>query len=249
MGESYIQYADVGNVIEEPGGAPSDTTWTPFDQQIASEELPAISNRSGFGQGSYRFLEASIHGRLLPTYEEPSCRTENFIGAGISRSTLGTTNQIAGGFVKAAAVDPEPISKTILAGIGKLVGFIGGIFGGHHAAAVAREQATLCAAIPATNQALMQIDSDFFSGKITKDQAFSALDDLYQNFTQEVQPVLQDTAQSNNEAGGYRRALRAEIDVRKQHDYLGFVLPYTAKIALVIALVIGGVFYIARHIG
>ena len=89
---------------------------------------------------------------------------------------------VGGGLKIAATVDPEPISKGILAIVSSVVSLIGGIFGQAHAKAVAGEQADICSAVPALNAALQQIDAGLAAGSITPSQATSAYSQMQSSF-------------------------------------------------------------------
>jgi hypothetical protein len=62
----------------------------------------------------------------------------------------------------------------------------------HHAAAVAKEQGTLCAAVPAANQALQVIDEAVQSGQATPQQAIDALNAMPGQFRSQVSGIYQD---------------------------------------------------------
>lgn len=80
-----------------------------------------------------------------------------------------TTALTAGSAPLIAASAAVPIIGVGIAAIGTLISAIGA----HHAQAVAAQNNALCTAVPATNQALQQIDAELAAGTITPSQASS----------------------------------------------------------------------------
>jgi hypothetical protein len=60
----------------------------------------------------------------------------------------------------------------------------------HHAAAVAREQSTLCGAVPQVNKALSEVDAAVTSGSISAAEADFELDQIDAEFHQAVAPIV-----------------------------------------------------------
>lgn len=106
---------------------------------------------------------------------------------GIKVANLGTA--AAGTIYTLAATDPEPVTKAVIAGIGAVVSFIGGEFAKHHAQAIALEQRDICAAALRVNVLLDQIDSEYYAGSVSADQAGAALKNARDAYEQIVQPV------------------------------------------------------------
>ncbi len=99
--------------------------------------------------------------------------------------------------------------------VASVLGDIFGIFGGHHAAAVAKEQNTLCQIIPAVNQALQIVDQALASGQMTSADASQALDNTLAAYQQTVAQIIKDNPSQCNAACVYGRALRGIVAQRK----------------------------------
>jgi len=108
--------------------------------------------------------------------------------AGIPRSIgLNTTDQqVTGGLVKAAAVDPEPITKSILAGAAKISGF----FTAAHQRAVAKEAATLNNANPIFLNSVQQVVDGLNAGVLDSGTASNYLDQARDNYYATVQSII-----------------------------------------------------------
>lgn len=132
-------------------------------------------------------------------------------GSGAAAGGGGASAAGSAGFLAAAA--PFLILGAVAFGV------ISAIFA-HHAKAVAAEQTTMCAAVPGANEALAWVDSEFRSGRLSKQDASASLDELFRNFDRFIQPVLKDTGDGKkcNLACGYRRALQA-IVAKKKAEY------------------------------
>lgn len=120
-------------------------------------------------------------------------------------AVLGSAYQIekgAGtGLATAAMVDPEPISKGILAGVAAIFGG----FTAHHAAAVSSEQSTLCGVTNSFNYVLNQVEQGVMNGQIT---AVTGASILQQAFGQ-LQGNLNSIKKGQNAAWGYQIAMTA----------------------------------------
>ncbi len=108
-------------------------------------------------------------------------------GSGMLKPALTST---AGGLALKFAGAAGPAAPAVMA-VGALLEVFGAIFA-HHAAAVKKEQGTLCAAVPAANQALQVIDEAVTSGAATPQQAISALQAMPGQFQSEVSGIYQD---------------------------------------------------------
>jgi len=97
-----------------------------------------------------------------------------------SQVTAAKVGAVTGSGLKiAAAVDPEPISKGILAIASMFTGIFAGLFKEYHA----QRWAAVCAAVPTTNQLLQQIDQGLSSGQMTPAQATSQYQSLQSQFS------------------------------------------------------------------
>lgn len=148
-----------------------------------------------------RFLIYSKNGNTAPQFRNGQivdlgdCAT----ASGINLSSLQNESiafkaaalggKVASQIYVAAAADPEPVTKAIIAGIGLAVSFIGGFFARHHAQAVAREQTDICAGSVRINYLLQQVDQDFLSGKVSASDAGQALANIRAAFEQAVAGV------------------------------------------------------------
>lgn len=137
---------------------------------------------------------------FIPAYTAPGC--------GSTSNGFDTGAAIKGTLVK-SAVGSIPF-------VGGFLNSLLGAFGGHHAAAVKTEQATLCEAVPAANQFLQGIDQLFETGQLDAATALSALDQGLQNWREMVRPILKDSGGKCNAACVYEKCFLACIAYRKQ---------------------------------
>jgi hypothetical protein len=101
--------------------------------------------------------------------------------------------------------------------VGGLLSGLSGVFTGGHAKAVAREQSTLCEAVPGANAFLRQIDGFVQTGQLDYATAAGALDQGLQNWLAGVKSILKDAGGKCNAACFYEMGFRAAIDARKQN--------------------------------
>jgi hypothetical protein len=132
----------------------------------------------------------------------------------------GATSIGAGILGSGASIDPEPVSKSILAGLAAIFGG----FTAAHAAAVQREQDTLCEISTAYNQAIQQIEGAVAAGRLDAVNASSILDSIIQ----QLDPGLGAIAKPVNAAYGFRLALRA-LQIYNEN----YVFPGLAPVATV----------------
>lgn len=136
------------------------------------------------------------------SYNEPSCG-----GAGINS---GVGGQLASAGIN-SALNAIPIAGPLLT---KIFGAINPI--AHHAAAVKKEQATLCQAVPDANNFLRGIDAAVAQGQVDISQAAQILEQGYTNWLVEVKGIIKFGAGKNcNAACVYAKAFRAAIEMRK----------------------------------
>lgn len=95
---------------------------------------------------------------------------------------------IASGLGFGAKVDPEPISKALLA-VGAVVA---GLFGAAHTKAVLKEGQTLNSATPTFLGEVQATMSALSQGAITEDQAISYLQQAQVDFETAVKPIIKD---------------------------------------------------------
>jgi hypothetical protein len=165
-----------------------------------SSQLPTIT----------RFAQAGAIDLTTPGYQYcPSCSSECsgqaapdlnlFVRGGTM--ALGVTGAGVGVAVAAGAISAAAgaIVGLATAGIGTIIG-IYSIFHAHHAAAVAKEQSTLCADVPAANNYLKVIAQAVQQGAATPQQAMAALDSLLSDFKSAVAPILKMNSSQCNAA-------------------------------------------------
>lgn len=121
-------------------------------------------------------------------------------GIALNSSTI-ISMKVGSGLGAAASVDPEPISKGILAG---LTAILGG-FTAVHAQAVATEQQTGCAVAISFNQAASQLEQAVSQGLIDANTASS----IMQQVVQQLQAALSPIVKTGNFGAGMRIALNA----------------------------------------
>jgi hypothetical protein len=112
-------------------------------------------------------------------------------GQGVSMvkpALLSTTSGLALKFTPQAFAAGPIVGGIVLAiaGISKLFSVIFS----HHAAAMAKEQSTLCAAVPAANQSLELIDQAVAGGQATPQDGITALDAVVSGFRQAVAGII-----------------------------------------------------------
>lgn len=170
-------------------GAP-DRAW--FAQCIAARQL---LDRPGFASQEWTAAQACGAGQKPTGVLAASLTTGKITGiasAGVSgaeaigSAITGTAASAGGGIISGAVASAIPIIGSIVSA----VTFGLNIIGQHHAQAVAKENSYLCQLIPAANQALADIDTQFRSGQISSAQATQQLDDLVANFETNLAPVV-----------------------------------------------------------
>ncbi len=106
----------------------------------------------------------------------------------VKPALLSTTSGLALKFAPQAFAAGPIVGGIVLAvaGIAKLFSVIFA----HHAKAMAREQSTLCAAVPAANQSLELIDQAVAGGQATPADGIAALDSVVSGFRQAVSGII-----------------------------------------------------------
>jgi hypothetical protein len=97
-----------------------------------------------------------------------------------------------------------------------------------HARAVAREQGTLCQAVPQVNSAFFQIDSDFRAGHLSGQEAQAELDNVAAGFRQEVGAIIKEGPGQCNAACVIGHLVDAEV-VLKKEQYANSPLYYVKR--------------------
>jgi hypothetical protein len=122
-------------------------------------------------------------------------------GTQVLGSTFKIETGVIAGLRTGAAVDPEPISKGILAGVAAIFGG----FTAHHAQAVATEQQTLCGVSNAWNYVADQLEQGLAAARISAVQASGILENAYS----QLNPQLNAIKKGQNAAWGYQIAMTA----------------------------------------
>lgn len=190
--------------------------------------FPSVTSRTGFTQSAYDWCATAVAQGYLPDYQ-PGIRgtatqfTGGTQGCGTQKASLKAqlVSTVGAGALTvgtkmlgpSAAIPGGAIVAGVVIGVGAILEGLGAIFG-HHAAAIAKERGTLCAAVPMANAALEQLDQWLAAGQITAATYSQALDATAANFEAEVKPIT-DHPIGANEAGGYVRALRGIVARRK----------------------------------
>jgi hypothetical protein len=134
-------------------------------------------------------FQTSIQQRLL-LWPPPDASFANCSGVTGASATqrAGQIATGAGGITTALTAGATPLIAASAAipiiGIGvAAIGTIISMIGAHHAQAVAAQNSALCTAVPATNQALQQIDAELAAGTITAAQAQGFYSQIQAQFT------------------------------------------------------------------
>ena len=120
-------------------------------------------------------------------------------------NTTSALGDVASGAAQITA--PIPIVSQITA----IIADIANIFTGHHAAAVATEQADNCAVAFAFNKYIPSYDYAVYSGKLTAD---AALADVTQLVQQQLIPGLEPVIKAHNIGWGQAQILQAHVYFR-----------------------------------
>jgi hypothetical protein len=180
----------------------------PPDSSFVDLVLPAsrVSKTAGFTASDRQNLLSVVAQGYIPPYSPCSGQASGLLKATTALQAIGTMTM-------KVAPEAGPAAPFLAIG-GAIANLFGSIFGGH-AAAVGREQAALCAAIPAANQFLQQIDQALASGQVTASQASSLLDQVVQQYESGVAPIIKMSNSSCNAACVYLRELQAIVAKRK----------------------------------
>lgn len=187
-------------------------TLTP--QQVADQVFPAskVRNTPGFNQGVRDSVLAAATSGRMATPDSSTCGSvgsgsntvklvQTGAGLALTGASIGLT---AAGAITAAALAPWTL------GISALIGIFPMIFQ-HHAQAVALENRTICAAVPAANNALDVIIQAVASGAATPQQAIAALQSVESDFGSQVAPILKSSSSKCNAACVWKLELHAAV--------------------------------------
>jgi hypothetical protein len=175
--------------------------------------LNIVSGTAGFTQADQQWWAQCVQaGQLLSPPSGPQYATGSGCGAPVKSSTAAvtaTTTVVGAALLKFGGATGPAAPFVLAAGAAlEVLGDIFGIFGAGHAAAVRKEQATLCDYVPAANSALQAVTAGLNGGQLTSASASSALDNLVSAFKSAVSGILKMSGSSQcNEACQYIRAL------------------------------------------
>lgn len=175
--------------------------------------FPPVTNTAGFTASDKSKWEAAVEAGFIPNYTTSSgCQQPS---GSVSAATV-TTSAIGGTLLKVGGATGPAAPFVMAAGAAlSVLGDIFGIFGGHHAAAVAKEQGELCAYIPAANSALQAVDQGIASGALTSVTASQALDNIQNAFQTGVSNIMKMSSGACNAACVYYRMLQGIVAQRK----------------------------------
>ncbi|HLW53237.1 MAG TPA: hypothetical protein VKW06_10380 [Candidatus Angelobacter sp.] len=138
---------------------------------------------------------------------------EDCSGIPASSNLLGVSLSAGGGVAMKLAPLTGPAAPFVLLA-GGVMELFGALFG-HHAAKVRQEQQIICAVVAACNDTFNTIDQLVQSGQISGQQASQALDALYSQLLQNVQPILKQDSGHCNAACFILAEARGVIGKRK----------------------------------
>jgi len=156
--------------------------------QAVQQVMPTISNRAGFTQKVFNYIVGDVSRGSILNYSgaNPGDCAKAGNASSVKASLTKTGSAIDLKLVAAGTVAGPAAPFVIAAGV--ILGVFSAIFN-HHAMAVAREQGTLCAAVPAANATLAAIDGAVQSGQISPAVGAASLQQMLSEFTSTVAPI------------------------------------------------------------
>jgi hypothetical protein len=184
------------------------------DPAIQAQFFPRVTSTAGSKQVDLTNWTQAVESGYLPEYYKKTpgdCGTP--ASGKVSVPTIASS--LVGSVLLKFGGAAGPAAPFVLAAGAALtvLGDVFGIFTGHHAAAVAREQTELCEFIPAVNSALQAVDSGISSGVLTSAQAKDSLDNILSAFQQNISNIRK----SCNAACVYVRMLDGIVAQRKEN--------------------------------
>lgn len=182
-------------------------------QQAADQAMPesSISSTAGFTQAVWNDIEQAASTGTFVDFNPGNVTCTGVSaggnikiiqqGAGLALSgvSMGLT---AAGVVAASALAPFTL------GISALIGLLP-LFFAHHKAAVAKENQTICALVPAAQNYFEQIVAAVNTGIQTPAQGIAALQSLLSDFTSNIASIMKNSASSCNAACVWVKQLTA----------------------------------------
>lgn len=181
--------------------------------QAAAQVMPKSSIRStaGFTQTVYNDIMAAAQSGQFQAFNPSGCSGVS-AGGSIKLATMASGLALTGlqiglttsGLISAAALAPWTM------GISALIGLFP-VFFQHHAAAVALEQKTICAAVPAAENYLQVIEQAVQSGQIDPAHGIASLQSLLNDFTSQMSSIMKNSSSQCNAACVWVKELTAIV--------------------------------------
>lgn len=184
-------------------------------QQATEQIFPAAKVRStaGFNQAVRDVILAAATAGYLNAPLPSPCGSQSFAPGGdvklISTASGLALTGVSIGLTATGAITAAALAPWTL-GISALIGIFPMIFA-HHAQAVAKENQTICASVPACNNALQVIMQAVTNGQATPQQAISALQSLQSDFASQVSSIIKDNSSQCNAACVWKESLAAVV--------------------------------------
>lgn len=167
--------------------------------QAAAVGMPTITKTAGFTQAVFNMIQQDVSNGYISSYvtdQQTACAKAGN-PASISGALTSAGSGIALKLVAAGTVAGPAAPLVIAAGV--VLGIFSAVFN-HHALAVAKEQGTLCAAVPAANTAVSTVVQAVQAGTITPSVGAATLQQVLQDFTSTVSPIMKNDASNCNAA-------------------------------------------------
>jgi hypothetical protein len=187
--------------------------------QAAQQAMPkgTISSKAGFTQQVYDDIVQAAQSGQFAAFNPSGC-TGVSAGGNLKLAQTATGLALTGASAGAAIAGALTVVAPFLAPITAIVGLFGMIFS-HHAQAVALEQRTVCAAVPAANNYLQVIEQAVQSGAATPQQGIQALQSLLSDFTSQVSGIMKNNSSQCNAACVWVKELTAIVaEVSSQYQ-------------------------------
>jgi hypothetical protein len=181
--------------------------------QAAQQAMPKSSVRStpGFTQAVYNDIVAAAQSGEFQAFNPSGC---SGVSAGGNLKLIQTGGSLALTGLQIGLTTSGAISAAALApftmGISALIGLFP-MFFQHHAQAVALEQKTICAAVPAAENYLQVIEQAVQSGQIDPAHGIAALQSLLSDFTAQMSSIMKNTSSACNAACVWVKELTAIV--------------------------------------
>ncbi len=158
-------------------------------------------------------LRAAAESGFISDYRCPNGVSPTGVGTqlGVATAQAGLSAGLDAVKIGTTALNAIPIVGNILSSAISLIT----VPFAHHKAAVAREQATLCTAVPEVNAFLRQLDQYVLTGQWDHVTAVQEMENGFKAWVLEVKGILQDSGGKCNAACFYERQFRAAIEKRK----------------------------------